>query len=278
VSQSSKPALGGIMTDPLKLMLVFAHPDDETLGSGGTAAKYAAEGVEVSLVTATRGERGWAGPEAENPGLEALGRLRTAELQAAAQILGIHEVSFLDYIDGDLDKANALEAVGKIVSPIRRVRPQVVVTFGPDGTYGHPDHIAINQFTQAALVCAADPGFGSGSAHRVSKLYYMVDSQVMVDNLKTLGIEISMEIDGVERHHVGWDAWAISASLDATAYFDQVWQAIQCHQTQLPTMGPIETAPRDTLRAIFGSQTYYRAYSLVNSGRAVEHDLFEGLR
>lgn len=99
------------MTTPLKLMCVLAHPDDESLGMGGTLAKYAAEGVETYLVTATRGERGWFGEEKDYPGPEALGKMREAELLNAAKELGIREVNFLDYMDGDLDQANASEAI-----------------------------------------------------------------------------------------------------------------------------------------------------------------------
>ena len=80
----------------------------------------------------------------------------------AAEALGIREVHFLDYIDGDLDQAPHDEVVAKIVSHIRRVKPDVVITFAPDGAYGHPDHIAICQFTTAAVVCAADPNYGDG--------------------------------------------------------------------------------------------------------------------
>ena len=90
------------MENPLKLMAILAHPDDESLGLGGTLAKYASEGVEVHLLTATRGERGWPGPEEENPGLAGLGQIREAELRAAADVLGIRQVNFLDYVDGDL--------------------------------------------------------------------------------------------------------------------------------------------------------------------------------
>src|SRR5262245_48764454 len=127
----------------LRLMAVLAHPDDESLGFGGTLARYAAEGVETYLVTATRGEHGWFGDPAEYPGPEALGRIREAELQAAANVLKLCEIRFLDYIDGDLDKADPREAVAKIVGHLRRVRPDVVLTFDPNGAYGHPDHIAI---------------------------------------------------------------------------------------------------------------------------------------
>ena len=86
------------MADTLKLMAVLAHPDDESLGIGGILAKYAAEGIETFLVTATRGERGWFGDEREYPGLEALGQIREAELRAAAEVLGIRGVDFLGYI------------------------------------------------------------------------------------------------------------------------------------------------------------------------------------
>ena len=146
------------MAEALKLMCVLAHPDDESLGTGGTLARYAAEGVETYLVTATRGERGWFGDPDQNPGLAELGRIREAELRAAARALGLREVVFLDYVDGELDRADPAEAVARIAGHLRRVRPQVVLTFGPEGGYGHPDHIAISQLTAAAIVRAADAG------------------------------------------------------------------------------------------------------------------------
>src|SRR5689334_4696342 len=125
------------MPEQLRLMGVLAHPDDESLGNGGTLAKYASEGVETYLVTATRGERGWMGDPSKNPGMDALGAIREAELLAAAKVLGIRQVDFLDYIDGDLDQADSAEAIGKIVGHLRRARPHVVLTFGPEGAYGH---------------------------------------------------------------------------------------------------------------------------------------------
>ena len=100
--------------ESLKLLAVFAHPDDESMGMGGTLAKYSAEGVDTHLVCASRGERGWFGLEEENPGLERLGQTRTVELQNAVNTLGMKSLNFLDYIDGDVDKANHIEAIGKI--------------------------------------------------------------------------------------------------------------------------------------------------------------------
>jgi LmbE family N-acetylglucosaminyl deacetylase len=148
----------------LRLMAVLAHPDDESLGVGGTLAKYASEGVEVFLLTATRGDggryRGHRPGEPQHPGRIGLGSIREAELRTAAAMLGVREVSLLDYPDQQLDRADPREAIAGITAHIRRIRPDVVVTFGPDGAYGHPDHIAISQFTTAAIVAAADARFG----------------------------------------------------------------------------------------------------------------------
>ncbi|HKG25537.1 MAG TPA: PIG-L deacetylase family protein, partial [Thermomicrobiales bacterium] len=140
------------MDSELRLMCVLAHPDDESMGTGGILAKYAAEGVATSLVCATRGERGWYGDDDDYPGPDALGRTREAELHAAAGVLGIRRVHLLDYIDGDLDKADPVEVIPIIARFIREIRPHVVVSFAADGAYGHPDHIAINQFATAACV------------------------------------------------------------------------------------------------------------------------------
>src|SRR5579859_2387260 len=102
------------MPEALKLMCILAHPDDESLGTGPTLVKYAREGVETYLITATRGERGYASEEAGPPPSEVLGKQREQELRAAAKILGLRNVQFLDYIDGDLDKVNPQEAIAKI--------------------------------------------------------------------------------------------------------------------------------------------------------------------
>src|SRR5258708_12141592 len=87
------------MHSSLKLLCVLAHPDDESLALGGTLARYAAEGVETYLVTATRGEHGWMGSEANYPGPKALGQTRESELLAAAKPLNLREVPFMDYQD-----------------------------------------------------------------------------------------------------------------------------------------------------------------------------------
>lgn len=267
------------MSDTLKLLAIFPHPDDETLGLGTTLARYAAEGIETYLVCATHGERGWYESEGPDPGWAGVARIREGELRCAAEHLGLREVHFLDYIDGDVDQANPSEIIGKLVSQIRRIRPHVIVTFGPDGAYGHPDHIALSQFTQGAVVCAADATYEDGQTpHCVAKLYYMVDSKELVQ----LAIEsfggLSMEVDGVTRQHVGWENWQITTQLDNRKHMDKVQPAIRCHKSQLSGYGPIAEWSVDELNKVFGIGNFYRAYSLVNGGRSQETDLFEGLR
>jgi len=269
------------MNESLRLLAIFPHPDDETLGLGSTLARYSSEGVETYLICATRGERGWFDSEGPNPGLDEVAKIREAELSCAAGNLGLTEVSYLDTIDGDVDRSRPDEIIGKLVSHIRRIRPQVVVTFGPDGAYGHPDHIALSQFTNAALVCAADQNFIDSDGqpkHRVMKFYYMVDSVDIVGAANEAFGGISMEIDGVTRHHVGWQDWQVTTRLDNKASMEKVRKAIHCHKSQLPGYGPISEWSLDDLEKIFGVGYFYRAYSLVNSGRKVETDLFEGLR
>lgn len=263
----------------LKLLGVFPHPDDETLGMGSTFARYAAEGVETFLVCATRGERGWFESEGPDPGFEGVARIREAELRCAAEHLGLHEVCFLDIIDGDVDQAAPNEIIAKIVTQIRRIKPDVVVTFAPDGAYGHPDHIALSQFTNAALVCAADPSYqAEGTPHRVSKFYYMVDSMAVVNASNEAFGGISMDVDGVTRYHVGWPDWQITTWLDNNKYCDQVRAAIHCHKSQLAGYGPIAEWTAAEVAKVFGTGHFYRAYSLLNAGRRSETDLFEGLR
>jgi LmbE family N-acetylglucosaminyl deacetylase len=272
---------GGKMKETLKLLAIFPHPDDETLGFGSTLARYSAEGIETYLVCATRGERGWFDSEGPDPGLERVARIREAELNCAAEQLGLKEVSFLDYIDGDVDQADPAEIIGKLVSHIRRIKPQVVVTFGPDGAYGHPDHIALSQFTNAALVCAADRNFVDANVqppHRVLKFYYMIDSQEVVKAATEAFGGISMDVDSMTRRHVGWEDWQITTWLDNKAYLDKVQKGMLCHKSQLPGYGQLSRWSLTELARIFGTGHFYRAFSLVSGGRKFETDLFEGLR
>ena len=271
-----------MLPSELRLMCVLAHPDDESLGTGGTLAKCAAEGVATYLVTATRGERGRFGDSKESPGPEIVGKAREAELLAAAKELGLREVSFLDYPDGGLDKVDTAEAIEKIAGHFRRVKPQVVITFGPDGAYGHPDHIAISQLTTAAIVCAADPWFdprpGIGEPHRVSKLYYIAWSPKKWRAYETALRKLVFKVDGEERQAVPWPDWAITTVIDTSRVWSAVWRAVSCHKTQMTIYRKLEELSEEHQRSLWGTQEFYRVFSGVNGGRAQESDVFEGLR
>jgi LmbE family N-acetylglucosaminyl deacetylase len=262
-------------------MAVLAHPDDESLGFGGTLARYGKEGVQTFLVTATRGENGRAGLSKSNSP-EQLGQVREAELRAAASVLAISEVCFLDYIDGALDRVDSAEAIDKIAAHIRRLRPDVVLTFGPEGAYGHPDHIAISQLTTSAIVHAAYQGAGPRSAeyppHRVAKLYYLAWTRNKWDVYQAALKKLTSKVDGVERQATPWRDWAITTVIDTAKYWPIVWRAVSCHESQISAYQNLQSLRAEQHEALWGTQEFYRVLSMVNGGRKVESDLFEGLQ
>lgn len=274
------------MNKKLRLLAVLAHPDDESLGFGGTLARYAAEGIETCLVTATRGEHGRFGPQGERGDPVEVGRVREAELRAAAKVLGIAEVSVLGYPDGAVDQVRAATAIRAIVAHIRRIRPDVIVTFGPDGAYGHPDHIAISQFTTAATVCAADPSYrvddaepsDSLRAWRAAKLHYLAWRARKWEAYQAAFRKLTSIVDGVERQATPWPEWAITTEIDTSRVWSIVWKAVCCHQTQMAVYKQLESLTEEKHIALWGSQEFYRVFSSVNGGRQRETDLFEGLR
>jgi LmbE family N-acetylglucosaminyl deacetylase len=269
------------MNDNLKLMVITAHPDDESLGMGGTLAKYASEGVETYVVCATRGQAGRYMDGVDHPGAEAMGRIRSDELRGAATELGVREVHFLDYMDADLAQADSVEATAKIVAHLRRVRPQVVLTFDQAGAYGHPDHIAICQLATAAVLAAADANYDAGTSeppHAVSKLYYMAWTESKWAAYQEAFKTLTSTVDGTERQATPWPDWAITTEIDTSAWWSQVWKAVSCHQTQVTAYAKLRDLPAEHHEALWGTQTFYRVFSTVNGGRLRETDVFEGLR
>ena len=202
------------------------------------------------------------------------------ELRAAAAVLGIREVCILGYGDGAVDQVDPMVAIRAIAGQIRRVRPDVVITFGPDGAYGHPDHIAISQFTTAAVVCAADRDYRTDSlpAHRVAKLYNLAWRHARWEAYEAAFRKLTSMVDGIARQANPWPDWAITTELDTSSCWPVVWKAVCCHQTQMSIYGQLEQLTEEQQRVLWGSQEFYRAYSAVNGGRKPETDLFEGLR
>jgi LmbE family N-acetylglucosaminyl deacetylase len=254
-----------------RLMCVLAHPDDESLGTGGTLAKYAAEGVETYVLTATRGERGRFGEGSERPSDDVVGQTREAELRAAATALGVREVSVIGYPDGGVDRVDPAIAQQAIADHLRRIQPHVVITFGPDGAYGHPDHIAISQLTTAAVVRAAH------QEHAIAKLYYIAWGAPTWAAYQAALKKLTSVVDGVERAVTAYPDWLITTRIDTSEVWPVVWRAVQCHRTQMSIYANLASLPPAHHRALWGVQEYYRAFSLVNGGRTRESDLFEGL-
>ena len=185
------------------LLAVFAHPDDESNAAGGTLARYAREGANVVLVSATRGELGI-------PGLatDAAGAVRERELRAASAALGACEVRFLGYRDGELAHADEREAVARLAALLREIKPQVVVTFGPDGISGHADHVAVSRWMTAAFDESNIP----------QKLYYVAPSDA---TQQACGVPPPREVMGGPAAEID-----VSQDLQAKAH------AIQCHASQ----------------------------------------------
>jgi LmbE family N-acetylglucosaminyl deacetylase len=163
------------------------------------------------------------------------------------------------------------------------VQPDVVITFGPDGAYGHPDHIAISQFTAAAITAAAFPGFpDSGNAeappHAVSKFYNIAWPHSTWTAYQAAFRKLVSKVDGVERQAVPWPEWEITSVIDTRSNWSTVWQAISCHESQITAYEALKHLSPEDHEALWGQQSFYRVFSLVNGGRTRETDLLEGIR
>lgn len=146
--RSHAPAIDPLLSQ--RLLCVWAHPDDEAFGPVGTLRMAVEQGWQVSLVSATHGEQGQADPALLGPN-ETLAERRAAELRCAARVIGIQHLQIWHYPDGGLSAVPRAELVARIADELRRWQPRVVITFGPDGITGHPDHIAIGAATTEAF-------------------------------------------------------------------------------------------------------------------------------
>ncbi len=271
--------------DDLTLMAVFAHPDDEAFGTGGTLTKYAAEGIDVYLVTATRGEAGQiAEPDLATPAN--LPAVREHELRCACEIYGIHPPRFMDYVDGQLPIVHQGQAVGKLVRLIRELQPQVLVTFGPDGIYGHYDHIAVHRWATIAVYMAADPDCFPDpevcEPYQVSKLYHraLPEEQVAAIGQLAGGRQPpAVMMDGVPFFFVGRPRHEITTVIDVSDYARTKLDGIRCHATQVGRHNRFADTPDEVLREEwFRQETFVLAHSTVGRPEGIETDLFEGLR
>jgi len=283
------------------LLAVFAHPDDESFGPGGTLALYALRGYTVHLVCATRGEAG-ARPPGVAPDAD-LGAVREAELRCAVEALGIHGLHLLGYRDSgmpgspDADHPAALirapleEVVRRLVALIRELRPDVVLTFDPYGGYGHPDHVFIHRAVREAFERAADPeAFPEHRAqglrpHRPARLYYttfpLERIRPLLPVLRGLGVDLrrfgrNRDID-LERALRA--APPVTTRLDVRAVLDRKERAAACHRSQGGDRLRRLPLPAFVRRALWGVETFHRAIPPFRPGEPIERDLFaEGER
>src|SRR4051794_159779 len=246
VDGQAEPAAFTPLDVPRRLLLVHAHPDDETIGTGATMAKYAAEGALVTLVTCTLGEEG----EILEPGLEhlaadrddALGQHRIGELAAAMEALGVRDHRFLGgpgrwRDSGMMDtpanerpecfwRADLDEATRELVAVMREVRPQVVVTYDENGGYGHPDHIQAHRVAVAAFDKAGDPSYapGTGEPWQPAKLYYTAFPksvlQAGIEAMKAAGHSDFFGVDSADDLPFGVPDDEVSTEIDASEYLD----------------------------------------------------------
>jgi len=266
------------------LMAVYAHPDDEAFGSGGTLAKYAAEGCDVYLVTATRGEAG----RIAEPDLATEANLpyvREQELRCACRIYGLHPPRFLDYLDGQLTLVHQGQAVARLVRLLRELRPEVLITFGPDGIYGHYDHLAVHRWATIAADLAGDAAWfpeqlsDACQPHQVSKVYYRVLTQAQVDAMTEAGKPAAVLMDGVPFYFVAYKAEEITTVIDVSDYVQVKLDGIRCHATQIGRHSRFSDTPDEVLQeAWFRSESFVLARSRVGWPQGIETDLLAGLR
>lgn len=237
------------MTKNLTILAVFAHPDDEVFGIGGTLATYARQGVQVVLVCATRGEVGEIA-EGTSATPENLGQVREEELRCAADVLGISDLIFLDYRDSGMAgtpenedprafmNAPTEEVVESLVGIIRQVRPQVVITFDPQGAYGHPDHIAIHRHTCKAFEVAGNEQYleDGWEPWQPDRLFYQVILRSQIEKMReqmiAAGVDPS-EFESFEEQGIdGWPDELVNLTVDTLEMAEIKQKAFACHQTQ----------------------------------------------
>ncbi|MGA9347676.1 MAG: PIG-L family deacetylase [Anaerolineae bacterium] len=281
------------MGEQRTLLVVFAHPDDESFGIGGTLARYAAEGVHVVLACATMGEAG----KIHDPSLgtrEQLAEIREHELRCACDVLGISELHLLGYRDSgmagspdnddprSLVQADPAEVVGKIVRVIRQVCPQVVVTFEEGGGYGHPDHIAIHRHTVAAFQATGDPSQYSEQLaaglkpHAPQKLYFTALPRRFfrgfAQRLKEMGLADRLADFDWESRSVPDELCTVE--IDVSAYVDIKLRAFQCHRSQFSRDGPFGLLPPEVRWDFMSTEYFSLAGARLEAGQKPETDLF----
>src|SRR5215213_5997294 len=288
------------MNEPLTLMIVHAHPDDEVIGSGGTLAHYSDQGINTVLVTATLGEEGEiVVADMDTPENHArLAQIRLEELRKATEIIGIKLQEFLGYRDSGMvgtpsnehpecfHQADVDEATGRLVRLVRAYRPQVLVSYNAVGGYGHPDHIACHKVTLAAFEAAADPTRypEAGPAWTPLKLYEMSfprePAQQGWEQMRERGLQTPLDNPEFDITRFTVPIAQVTTALNVSAYMQRKYAALLQHRTQIALDGPCWGMPGDSGRQWFGMEYFTLLQSLVPlpAHESYQDDLFAGLR
>jgi N-acetyl-1-D-myo-inositol-2-amino-2-deoxy-alpha-D-glucopyranoside deacetylase len=279
------------------LLCVHAHPDDETIATGGVLAQAAALGRPVAVVTCTGGELGEVFGEGLDP--EEVGprlpEVRLAELTRALDILGAGPPRLLGYRDsgmlgtpGNADprsfwQAPFDEAVGRLVAHVRSLRPDVVVTYDAFGGYGHPDHIQSHRVTTVAVEAAAVPVLypEAGPAWQVSKLYQSVIARGKIAQFVQLLAERGLpspfdDLPAGEAPPIGVPDDLVTTVVDIRPWLAVKQAALRAHHSQLGPDSFFLNVPDDLSDGVFGEESFVRVRSLVRAPER-EDDLFAGL-
>ena len=226
------------------LLYIGAHPDDEVFFAGGTIARYVEEGTRVSIICATRGERG---ATADLCSIEELPKIREAELIEAMRVLGVKDVHFLPYEDQKLSTAPPDEIRRHLAGLIRGIKPQIVITFDPEGANQHTDHMAISRFASDAISAAADDRWypDLGAAHHVERLLW---------NPPTILFRLPENAELPAEP-------GIDFLLDVSRWTEKKANAIRAHRTQLPGLGKL-FFENPNGRRTFSSEAFRVAWGL----------------
>ncbi len=286
------------MENPLRLLTVHAHPDDEASKGAGTIARYAEEGIEATLVCCTGGEAGEVlNPAMDRPEVHAdLAGVRRAELARSVEIIGYARWEMLGYRDSGMPDSEANqdpacfarapldEAVGRLVAVIRRDRPQVLVSYGEEQSgYPHPDHIRAHEIAVAAFDAAGDASRfpEAGEPWEPSKLYYTMWSMARIRGLHEAflarGLESPFDQAWFERPD---QDHLITTRIDVTGYYHVRADALRAHATQVDPDSPFWFGlPDEVAATIHPWDDYQLARSRVDiPADGIETDLFAGLR
>jgi mycothiol S-conjugate amidase len=285
--------------EPLCLLTIHAHPDDEASKGAPTVARYHAEGVHTVLVCCTGGEEGDIhNPVMDRPEIrENIGQVRADEVAASARIIGYDELVMLGYRDSGMPdseanndprcfaKADFDEAVGRFVEVLRRERPQVIITYGDEQAgYPHPDHLRVHDISLPAFERAGDPEWypEAGEPWQPLKLYYTIWARARMEavhnKMLELGLESPYDAKWFDRP---WNDDRITTRVDVSQWLSVRRDALLAHATQIDPTSPFWFGLSDDVLAdLYPWEDWVLARSLVGTPPEgeLESDLFAGIR